>query len=149
MAGHRTITQSVEHSQNMYHHNVRRSSWADPTCLGNWQYAGSAPTADVIPAEEMGNYTASRHDCESIDRALIDFILSTVTCETEREDLEEECGGDARTLILNIQNYRPPEEVCTWALKRRNQIISSGIEVALVKGFNDFRMPLQRAVLRP
>ena len=140
MAGHRTITQSVEHSQNMYHHNVRRSSWADPACLGNWQYAGSAPTADVIPAEEMGNYTASRHDCESIDRALIDFILSTVTCETEREDLEEECGGDARTLILNIQNYRPPEEVCTWALKRRNQIISSGIEVAQVKGFNDFRM---------
>eukprot|EP00966_Prymnesium_polylepis_P016844 388649-Prymnesium_polylepis.1 len=50
---------TVEHSQNMYHHNVRRSSWAAPACLGNWQYASSGPTADVIPAEEMGNYTAS------------------------------------------------------------------------------------------
>eukprot|EP00966_Prymnesium_polylepis_P160948 3719181-Prymnesium_polylepis.1 len=54
--------------------------------------------------------------------------------------MEAECTDDARTLILNIQHYRPPEEVCTWALKRRNQIISAGIEVALVKGFNDFRM---------
>eukprot|EP00966_Prymnesium_polylepis_P261657 6044401-Prymnesium_polylepis.1 len=88
----------------------------------------------------MGNYTASRHDCESIDRALLDFILSTVTCETEREDMEAECNGDARTLITNIQSYRPPEEVCTWALKRRNQIISTGIDVAQVKGLNDFRM---------
>eukprot|EP00966_Prymnesium_polylepis_P130154 3010103-Prymnesium_polylepis.1 len=90
MSGHRTITQSTEHSQNLFHHNVERSSWANPACLGNWQYAGSAPTTSVIPwvipPEEIGNYTASRHDCESIDRALIDFILSTVTCETRRHE---------------------------------------------------------------
>eukprot|EP00966_Prymnesium_polylepis_P138390 3197706-Prymnesium_polylepis.1 len=92
MSGHRTVTQSSEHSQNLYRYNVERSTWANPACLGNWQYLGPAPTANVIPQEGLGNYTASRHDCESIDTALLDFILSTVTCETEREDLEAECG---------------------------------------------------------
>ena len=142
MTGHRTITQSAEHSINLYHKNVAQSTWADPACIGHWQFASRPPsttTGGPIPSEEAGNYLPAPHDCDAIDTTIIEFILSTVTDETEREDLEEECNGDARTLIMNIQAYRPPAEVGTWALAKRTRIVSTGIEVPTVKGFNAFR----------
>ena len=63
--------------------------------------------SNVVPEEEAKTYTASMHDCEQVDRDLIDFILSTVTDESERDDLEKEGKGDARTLILYINYYKP------------------------------------------
>ena len=142
MTGHRTITQSSDHSINLYHKNVAQSTWADPACVGHCRYASTPPAttaAGAIPADEAGNYLPAPHDCEAIDKALIEFILSTVTDETEKEDMEEECNGDARTLILNIQAYRPPAEIGTWALAKRTRIVSTGIEVPNVRGFNAFR----------
>eukprot|EP00966_Prymnesium_polylepis_P022474 517277-Prymnesium_polylepis.1 len=70
---------------------------------------------------------------------LIDFILSTITDESEKQHMEDACGGDARTLLLNINNYRPPPEVGTWALTKRQQISSAGIDAANPKAFNNFR----------
>ena len=139
MTGYRTITQSIEHSQNLYHRNVAKSTWADPACMDNWQYLGTAPASSTLPSEAAGNYTESPHDCDAIDKAIIEFILSTVTDETEKDDMEDECNGDARTLILNIQAYRPPAEVGTWALAKRTRVVSTGIEVPSVKGFNTYR----------
>ena len=80
MTGHRTITQSVDHSTNLYHKNVAPATWANPACMGYWQYASSPPattTAGAIPSDEAGNYLPAPHDCEAIDKALIEFILST------------------------------------------------------------------------
>ena len=111
MTGHRTITQSSDHSINLYHKNVAQSTWADPACMGHWQYAGAlsaAVSGGTIPADEASNYLPAPHDWDAIDKAIIEFILSTVTDETEKEDMEEECNGDARTLIRNIQAYRRP-----------------------------------------
>eukprot|EP00966_Prymnesium_polylepis_P152345 3518856-Prymnesium_polylepis.1 len=91
-------------------------------------------------SEEDGkNYSPSLHDCETIDRELIDFILSTVSDESERDDLEKEGNGDARTLILHIIGHRPSEEVGTWAITQRQKIISAGITTPSTKGVNTFR----------
>ena len=139
MAGYRTITQSVEHSTNLYFRNVTRSTWDDPACVGHWQFSNGTSHHGAIPADETKDYTASLHDCEQIDRMLIDFILSTITDESEKQDMEDACKGDARTLLLNIKNYRPPPEVGTWALTKRQQISAAGIDSASATSFNHFR----------
>eukprot|EP00966_Prymnesium_polylepis_P324742 7380765-Prymnesium_polylepis.1 len=116
---------AFDHTNNLWARNVHRASWDDPACMGNWTYESGYNTALSIPEEDGKNYSPSLHDCETIDRELIDFILSTVTDESERDDLEKEGNGDARTLILHIIGHRPPEEVGTWAITQRQKIISA------------------------
>eukprot|EP00966_Prymnesium_polylepis_P268357 6199917-Prymnesium_polylepis.1 len=96
-------------------------------------------TALSMSEEDGKNYSPSLHDCETIDQELIDFILSAVSDESERDDLENAGNGDAHTLILYIIGHRPPEEVGTWAVTQRQKIISTGITVPSTKGFNTFR----------
>ena len=139
MSGHRTITQSLEHSTNLWDRNVTRASWDDPACMGHWAYQSGTPSTHTLSEEEAKNYSSSLHDCETIDQELIDFILSTVTDESERDDLEIAGKGDARTLILHIVSHKPPEEVGTWAVTQRQKIISAGITVPSTQGFNTFR----------
>ena len=139
MTGFRTITQSIDHSNNLYDRNVTRATWDNPACMGYWSYGSGAPSTVTIPADESKDYTSSMHDCEQIDRSLFDFILSTVTDESERDDLEREGGSDARTLILAIHAHKPPEEVSVWAVTQRQLVISAGIADASTKSFNHFR----------
>jgi hypothetical protein len=139
MTGFRTITQSVDHSNNLYDRNVTRATWDNPACMGHWSYESGTSSAVTIPADESKDYTSSMHDCEQIDRSLFDFILSTVTDESERDDLEREGGSDARTLILAIHAHKPPEEVSVWAVTQRQLVISAGIADASTKSFNHFR----------
>ena len=139
MSGHKTIVQSTDHSHNLYDRNVNRSLWADPACLGHWQYTSGTTSGIVIPTDEGKDYTVSLHDCEQIDISLIEFILSTITDDSERQDMEDACHNDARTLILNIQAYTPPEEVGTWAVTKRQHIVAAGILAPNTKAFNTFR----------
>eukprot|EP00966_Prymnesium_polylepis_P196516 4554034-Prymnesium_polylepis.1 len=138
MSGHRTITQSLDRSNNLWARNVHRATWYDPACMNYWTYQSGTTTAHTMSEEDGKNYSPSLHDCETIDQELIDFILSTVTDESERDDLKEG-KGDARTLILHIVGHRPPEEVGTWAVTQRQKNISTGITVSSTKGFNTFR----------
>ena len=139
MSGHRTITQSLEHSTNLWDRNVTRASWDDPACMGHCAYQSGTPSTHTLSEEEAKNYSSSLHDCETIDQELIDYILSTVSDESERDDLEIAGKGDARTLILHIVSHKPPEEVGTWAVTQRQKIISAGITVPSTQGFNTFR----------
>ena len=50
--------------------------------------------------------------------------------------MEDACQSDARMLILNIQAYKPPEEVGTWAVTKRQQIIAAGILAPNTRAFN-------------
>ena len=140
MSGHKTITQSVEHSTNLFDRNVSRSTWEDPACIGYWQFSNGVTTANMVPDGQGKDYTVSLHDCEQIDINLVEFILSTITDESERNDMEAACKNDARTLILNIHAYTPPEEVGIWAVTKRQQIIAAGILAPSTKAFNNFRM---------
>jgi hypothetical protein len=53
--------------------------------------------------------------------------------------MEDACKGDARTLLLNIKNYRPPPEVGTWALTKRQQISVCWHRLCNATSFNHFR----------
>eukprot|EP00966_Prymnesium_polylepis_P068675 1595304-Prymnesium_polylepis.1 len=52
MTGFRTITQSIDHSNNLYDRNVTRATWDNPACMGYWSYQTAAPTSATIPTEE-------------------------------------------------------------------------------------------------